>query len=518
MDPTGSPYNLTGNLQVSSGATLTIEAGVTVNLNSYYLDVAGTLRAIGTETNLITINEGAMPSANHFGQIFFTQTSTPWNESTGTGCIIQNAIVNSPEIKGSSSGLIVTLRIEDSPKICNNTIQSVTQDCTLGGALAIEVTAGSPVITGNLFTNNWRAIFVVDGKEVTVTNNTITHNRLGIGVSSTSTTAVHVNYNSILDNYENGLTIQNGAFNSLDIVGNLIQNISHPDGSGIAIQNAGGNIHITNNTVTNNRGVAVFANPSSSITLSWNNLVGNALNLKYVGTSSFDASNNWWGTDNSTEIAQTVYDGKDDSALGTVVYEPFLAAANSYAPTEISAANPAPTPTEAPKETENPTDSPSPTPNVASIIQATANSGLTVDINLNGNITSSQITNTTLTANETTTTLQLTVTGQEGDIGFSNMTIPKTQNLQGAPVIYIDGVLAENQGYTQDANNYYVWYTTHFSTHQVTVVFTPLQSVVGGGNQVDFTGALYGFAVGIVAASIVIVALLLAVKSRKANR
>jgi hypothetical protein len=32
-----SPYNLTGNVLVNEGATLTIEAGVTINLNDYYI-------------------------------------------------------------------------------------------------------------------------------------------------------------------------------------------------------------------------------------------------------------------------------------------------------------------------------------------------------------------------------------------------------------------------------------------------------------------------------------------------
>jgi hypothetical protein len=37
--------------------------------------------------------------------------------------------------------------------------------------------------------------------------------------------------------------------------------------------------------------------------------------------------------------------------------------------------------------------------------------------------------------------------------------------------VYIDNQTAPNQDYTQDADNYYVWYTTKFSTHQVSIVF-----------------------------------------------
>ena len=37
----------------------------------------------------------------------------------------------------------------------------------------------------------------------------------------------------------------------------------------------------------------------------------------------------------------------------------------------------------------------------------------------------------------------------------------------------IDGQRAANQGHTQDADNYYVWFTTSFSTHQVDIAFSP---------------------------------------------
>jgi hypothetical protein len=83
--------------------------------------------------------------------------------------------------------------------------------------------------------------------------------------------------------------------------------------------------------------------------------------------------------------------------------------------------------------------------------------------------------NITITTNQTAqiTTISFTVTGVSGDSGFSNITIAKDSIPYGtSPVVMIDGVQAENQGYTQDANNYYVWYTTSFSTHQIQIVFT----------------------------------------------
>ena len=49
----GSPYILTGALGVVDGVTLTIEPGTVVNLGSNYIQVNGTLRAEGSENQLI---------------------------------------------------------------------------------------------------------------------------------------------------------------------------------------------------------------------------------------------------------------------------------------------------------------------------------------------------------------------------------------------------------------------------------------------------------------------------------
>jgi hypothetical protein len=72
-----------------------------------------------------------------------------------------------------------------------------------------------------------------------------------------------------------------------------------------------------------------------------------------------------------------------------------------------------------------------------------------------------------------TTTVAFTITGTSGTVGFVNMTIPKTAIPYGTtPIVYIDGQQAQSQGYSQDADNFYVWCTTHFSTHQVEISFT----------------------------------------------
>ncbi len=112
-------------------------------------------------------------------------------------------------------------------------------------------------------------------------------------------------------------------------------------------------------------------------------------------------------------------------------------------------------------------------------VPATTDNGSTVNLAISGNITSSQMSNVAITTNKSaaTTTVSFTVTGESGTTGFSNMTIPKSAVPYGTkPTIYIDGQTAQDQGYTQDINNYYVWYTTSFSTHQISIVFTTTPS------------------------------------------
>jgi hypothetical protein len=144
------------------------------------------------------------------------------------------------------------------------------------------------------------------------------------------------------------------------------------------------------------------------------------------------------------------------------------------------------TPTPSPTPTASPTPEPTPKP---STVSATTETGATVELTINGNITSSQMSSITIATNQSaaSTKVSFTLTGTSSVAGFGNVTIPKSVVAYGTtPTIYIDGKPAPDQGFTQDANNYYVWYTTHFSTHQVSIVFTsksssslPLESIYG---------------------------------------
>jgi hypothetical protein len=146
---TNGPYTLIGNILVNYGATLTIQAGTTVNLGSYYLMVNGTLQAIGESANPVIFNGNSNIYGSSGGQLTFTQFCNGWNSVTSTGCELVNAVINCPLILSSSveitqdkiyDGINVQSQINaiqtGTPMISNNLIQ--------GG-----ITVGSAIITNN---------------------------------------------------------------------------------------------------------------------------------------------------------------------------------------------------------------------------------------------------------------------------------------------------------------------------------------------------------------------------------
>ncbi len=150
-------------------------------------------------------------------------------------------------------------------------------------------------------------------------------------------------------------------------------------------------------------------------------------------------------------------------------------------------ANPTASPTQAPTQTASPTthspttvptQSPtqtSSTPNLTTkTILATSDDGHNSYITVSGVSDGSDISAATLTSDQSAakTTLSLTLTGQSQINSFCNITIPKGAILYGTkPTIYVNNQAATNQGYTQDENNYYVWFTTVLETYQLSIVF-----------------------------------------------
>lgn len=362
----GSPYNLTGNVLISSGTTITVEKGTTLNFNGYYImvngsliihqgvtinmqdaayiQVNGVLAAIGTNINPININgftESFHIQTIYYSSIIFSKGSTSWNQQTSTGSILENAILN-----------MVSVSVSSSVELTNNTF--------LGGG--IGVSEGSPLITDNVVKGG----LSLNGGSPVISNNTILSiTCMSSGLPNTfleGQTAIIV-----------GNIISGGAFSGTGIslsgesLGcnvlierNLI-NGNRYAGIDISMSN---NVKCTaliiNNTITNN-GIGIYVVNGYPLPISNNNIYDNAVNVKLSENNNIDCANNWWGTIDQQAINQTIHDNKNDFNLGTVNFIPFLTAPNPQAPIINRSI---PTPTQSPISTQTPSPSPTPTPSV----------------------------------------------------------------------------------------------------------------------------------------------------------
>ena len=330
-------------------------------------------------------------------------------------------------------------------------------------------------------------IFIQDTNNSKIYNNTISNVGVGISVD------IYGSGNTVIGN---NLTKVNTAIyvwtpNNI-ITSNRITNC----GSSISFADWAGNTvtgnHIENNTV----GISCFAGnpiPAGLFNLIYyNNFINNTIQFlsqlvvgypRLVDMWDNGTVGNFWSDYNGIDAngdgigdaPYYVYD-QTQSAVNDTDNHPLMlpiSLAVPYLPLPTTTPQPTATPSQTSNPTNTPSPSPSPTSNPFATVSARMDNGNTVDLAINGNITTSQISNVIITTNESTTTLSFTLTGQSGTTGFSNITIPKNSVTNGmTPKIYVDGQPALNQGYTQDSNNYYVWYTTRLSSHQISIIFT----------------------------------------------
>jgi parallel beta-helix repeat protein len=378
----GSPYIVTGDVLVDAGVVLNIEAGVAVKFGDETRLIAdGTLIADGDEAQPITFtSNAATPSPGNWGTINFRGSSTEsimkWakisyasdgvtvnaGSPTLEHCNVSNnqrygvyVSAGAPTIKSSTvSGngkdgiwnYVGTITITSST-ISNNKGNGIYKDSE-------TITVQDSVISSNLQSG----IYGGAGGQFTVSNCTVSYNGydgVTICYSDLIITDSEITYNN-----RDGVRMESGTLSgTAKITKNII---SHNSGNGV--YKSSGSMQLSYNDITfNNVGIAAtpfklvfsdsFQEKSGDTTIDHNNIIDNTLyaveNIG-PGTNIFGAvlnltaTNNWWGTTETSLIDQLIRDVKDDFSLGRVEYVPFL---TEPAPTP----NPSPAPTPSPPPT-----------------------------------------------------------------------------------------------------------------------------------------------------------------------
>lgn len=306
-----SPYQLTGPVTVKAGVTLTIEQGVTVNLNNQYIQINGKLVARGT------ISQNIVFTSTGTGQ--FINLNKAEDDS-----IIENAVIEKSYVYIESC----------SPTINNNTFCSLI-DC------AITAKDGESTISNNVFydLNYYSAIIASTAQRVT--NNRIYGSFWQYGIQASDNayiannmvsgcwSAIKASGNSVIE----GNVLVDAHNRAIDVTESTVTIKSNYIAGNPSYGIVGGGT-IESNTLYNNT-VGIYVSLSASITD--NNFIGNGNNQTniYLATSeNVNAEYNWWGSTNTQTIRQTIYDRNDYANLGIVDFEPILTQPSQKAPTE----------------------------------------------------------------------------------------------------------------------------------------------------------------------------------------
>jgi parallel beta-helix repeat protein len=318
----GSPYVFVGAVGVPAGITLTVEAGVVVDIGSYYLEVNGTLNVEGTELDKVVFTSDENPA---HGPAISLVAAVPFGQGHNNIVIaygnptlnIKNAVLNNTSVFGLGTSSEATVMIKDCV-LLNSAVDiwgsTMMSSSYFTGAV---LSRGNSSLTGNTFLGGVEVSgdFVVSGNNIT---------RAGGGaVMAWGSGSISGN---IIWGSSYGITQVDKTILSASIERNLITNNT----CGIYLRDSSDDAVIKDNTFAVNQ--VGISNPSNKVVIAGNSFIDNAVYDIQAGSDAVSATGNYWGTIDSNEISQKIYDSTDDFSMGTVIYTPFLTSSSANAP------------------------------------------------------------------------------------------------------------------------------------------------------------------------------------------
>ena len=339
-----SPYIVTGTVQVLQGVTLTIEPGVTVKFNlstnnePFPLNVGGQLLAIGNEQERITFVFNGNSQCPSCPMIQFVDGSLAAifdeNGKYLSGSIIKYCTIDHiTKVQINSSSPYIAFNIIDGTVISLDKSSSVIESNEIKGSSQTQSALGS---------------IVCDRSPCQILNN-----KISIRPEPCSNASDCFSGSAIVLSLQNNIAVVEN--NEIEILSPILEP-QEGNPSMLAISVDGSSAEIRGNIVKNNairsdplfigRGlystsnVNVIWNDLSSaskfgvwvggdrnfpieVTFNYNNLEG----LDNISPSNIDATNNYWGTTDTSIIDSKIFDYYDDITLGKVNYHPITTSA-----------------------------------------------------------------------------------------------------------------------------------------------------------------------------------------------
>jgi hypothetical protein len=474
-----SPYSFKNSVTIQNGVTLTVEAGVTVDLNGNSLQVNGILRAVGRDTEKVVFNNG---------YILFSSNSVGWDDQSGTGDTIQNSTLNDVLVSSVNAVKISenTINVPDDASagalsvgglsiISDNTII-----CTSGKGYGVIVKNGLASIQRNIISGFSMGVWA--SSPASLEKNSILNCGVGLGVGKIIGTSfdnyqfgevsVTATENTFANNY---IAVGGPIFSGKVPINNVVatgevtaqKNFIDNNTYGLALGALGS---FRYNTISNSKTAVTIYDTSGSLSPHFdsNNILAYQQSVNQLGPKDIWMEENYWGTTDLQAINASIHDKIDNSVLGRIYFGGASLSRYPEAPTQPPTAVPdLPTPELSPTNLPSEPSNPTPKANANNYFQVESNSSITE-----------------LFFNSTSSELSFTVAGPSSTTGYVQYKIAKSllssvQNVK----VYLDGSQL-NVNISSDQDSWLLYFTYHHSSHRIIIDLSPQDSVAPESNWV----------------------------------
>ena len=299
-----SPYNVTNNLLVLTGVTLTIQPGVIVNISpSKTIQISGELNAIGTISDSIVFQNSS--NGQPFGYIEFSDESKDVEFYTGTNNYQDGNILKYVKIKGGGSTLGNVIFSSSTGLIRNSRIVNSATDGIHIRKINTQVNSG-----GTMGGTNVRRFILIDSSVVS--------NNFSTGVLCSCyqyNIDLIFNHNQVKFNTGNGISTSggdSGGSHRFTVFGN---NISNNGSVGSAMYSGGdgyvglsnGDQFIRNNTFSNNKGNGIRLRGNGTYKVSKNIINSNGNDGLFLDYATHIVDSNVVYGNSGNGIATSIY-------------------------------------------------------------------------------------------------------------------------------------------------------------------------------------------------------------------
>lgn len=314
-----NPYNVTASLLIPSGQTLTIQEGVKIYFKkNLAIKVKGNLVIKGSGSKKVIFSSVDESSGKWYGidvesganveirHCSIEYASTAIKVARGVKkVVIDNCVITEGGIETESKSDITTCEIKGGISIKNGDNNLIKGNIITDGGITMDYNSDNNVIEENSIGAGKNRNGIYTGYDRTDYWNAPSRYSYSQGNKIMGNT---------IANSSRGIHISGGSSNivSYNVIGNTTN-------AGIYL--GGGTV--THNSITGNQGYGIHVD--GAVKINNNEIYGNSkFDLYNEGSSELDASNNWWGTTDESEIATKIFDYFQDAKKGIVNFKPFL--------------------------------------------------------------------------------------------------------------------------------------------------------------------------------------------------